>query len=369
MSKTHFSRGRQGFTLIELLIVIGIIGVLVALLLPAVNRIREGAKRTACANNLKQLALATINYNTTMLSLPYARKYDLVESYTWSELILPQLDQAAVASHYTTLPLMSTQTVPPGPVVPGANGPNGDYPIALPTGFMPAARNTIISVFLCPADLGPVTNDQGSTIDSFVRGNYRGCAGAADMYGSVVPPPGPAIRLPGAVGLFNVFSGQSFDSGTAKGVTVSLVKDGMSNTLLFSEGKVPTVSTNLAFPTTLLGAQWYGDMGGALFSTFLPPNAISADLIYGPCPADMNDTAYDPAGTKSCSNPAPYGPALTPFTSSGMGAQAAARSRHTGGVNAALGDGSVKFISVDIDGAVWMGMGTIAGNELISIPD
>src|SRR5579864_9370087 len=88
--RASLRRGRrEGFTLIELLVVITIIGILIGLLLPAINAARESARRATCANNLKQLAIGCLNFESAKKQLPYGRKYDIWDTFTWTELILP----------------------------------------------------------------------------------------------------------------------------------------------------------------------------------------------------------------------------------------------------------------------------------------
>src|SRR5262245_16106930 len=93
-------RGRTGFTLIELLVVIAIIGILIALLVPAVQKVREASARTTCSNNIKQLALACHAYHDVYHQMPYGRKFDNWDTYTWSELILPYIEQTSVYHGY-----------------------------------------------------------------------------------------------------------------------------------------------------------------------------------------------------------------------------------------------------------------------------
>src|SRR5438128_1473994 len=143
---------RHAFTLIELLVVIAIIAILIALLVPAVQKVREAAARAQCQNNLKQLALGCHNYHDTKKQFPYGRKFDNWDTYTWSELILPYIEQGNVYNGYAFINLNDWQQVYPGP-----NGPIGN------NALQRQSRHSVIATFLCPSDIGPNTNELGTT--------------------------------------------------------------------------------------------------------------------------------------------------------------------------------------------------------------
>jgi type II secretory pathway pseudopilin PulG len=342
---------RSAFTLIELIVIMVIIAIMMALLLPAVQRVRQSSWTSACSNNLRQLAEATFAYNQTNERFPYGRKYDVWNTYTWTELILPFIDQQNLAALYGP----SLQTSAYAATAPGPNGPQGDPSLA-------AARATKVPVFLCPADLGFLVDQETDNLNCSARGNYRGCSGTGDMYGSVIPgvDPTPPSAIPASgPGMFGVVANPTIMAGAtpALGIKAHQVPDGLSNTLLYSEGLEPSLRITAAGP---IGLMWYGNMGSALFSTSLTPNSSANDNIWGVCPGTIplpGDGAY-PA---PCASKAPTVAAFT--ANDGVGAYAAARSYHHGGVNAAYADGSVHFIRDNVDLNVWRALGTRSGGQ------
>jgi len=346
-------RKTNAFTLVELLVVIAIIGVLIALLLPAVQAAREAARATQCSNNLKQLALACHEQHTETGQFPYGRKYDIWDTYTWTQQILPFIEQVAVYDGYWTLPQRGyTPVFPPYPAAPTYPHPNG--PIGNDARLR-TSRHAKIPPFYCPSDASPAGNELTTTDFGFLRGNYSGCVGSGDMYGESVD----ATSGPWGIGIFGVRHGQSFDGGTqvdTRGARAEDITDGLSNTVLLSEMLVPTVPGWGG----VIGETIYGNMGGALFSVALTPNSSAADQVYGPCPSAQGDLSYRPLCVTIASHA--WGQPC------GAGAYAAARSNHPGGVNVAMGDGSVSFVTKSINQTVWRSLGTRQAGENAILP-
>jgi len=338
--------------LIELLVVIAIIAVLIGLLLPAVQKVRSAAARATCSNNLKQLALACHSYHDTSGALPYGRKYDNWDTYTWSTLVLPYFEQGNVFNGYArTMALTDWMQS-----YPGSNGPIGNDV------NQRNARHSMMKVYLCPADIGPNTNEIGTNEYGGIRGNYRGCTGSGDMYGSSVDTSGG----PWGIGVFGVVPFQTVDpnrkifttSGPkTAGVTLDGIVDGSSNTVMLSEGLSPETSAGWGGP---IGMTIYGNMGGGLLTTTLTPNSTSPDRPIGPCPQTQGISSYLAPCVSLGGN--------AWWTRSAVGAHAAARSMHGGGVNAAMADGSVRFVTDSVDLATWRAMGTRANGEAVTLP-
>jgi prepilin-type N-terminal cleavage/methylation domain-containing protein len=208
----HLSPRRNpsgAFTLIELLVVIAIIAILIGLLLPAVQKIREAANRMSCGNNLKQLGLAIHNYHDTVGTLPYVRSGGGQNRHTWALLLLPYLEQDNIYRTYQTPITGVNQTD-------GFNNHTSTDPTIV------AARQAKVKTFLCPTRhggqyLSPITT--GSTVTGLAS-DYAACTGDTNV-----------APTTGAFQLVN-------SNHMAAGLPFAAVADGLSNTLLIGEKHV-----------------------------------------------------------------------------------------------------------------------------------
>ncbi|MBN9519030.1 DUF1559 domain-containing protein [bacterium] len=315
------------FTLIELLVVIAIIAILIGLLLPAVQKVREAAARSKCTNNLKQLALGIHGYHDANNKLPPARKYgNNYNSFTWSLYTLPYIEQTAKFQGY-----------------PGLADNTGASDQTNAPAATQAALEAVVSTWMCPSDAyAPVGESGGGWARA--RGNYAGCVGAGSMYGTQLNS-----ATPFGPGVFTVTAG-STPTNAAK-YTLTTITDGTSNTMMLSERLSTTVTGWGGNP----GDITLGNMGAALFCSLNAPNTTVADSLRGN--AD-NDAAVCPQAHADNNYKAPCVGNATQAT-----AFASAFSKHTGGVNVALGDGSVRFVRNSVDITTWRGLGTSTGGE------
>jgi prepilin-type N-terminal cleavage/methylation domain-containing protein len=333
-------KSARGFTLVELLVVIAIVGILTAILLPAVQSAREAARRVSCVNNIKQLTLACLHYESRHGALPYARKADLPDAYTWTQLILPQIEQQDVQDMYFDLYVKD-----------GSTSPQYEYRPYGPDQRKRTARHAQIPQFYCPSDRTPAASELESPLWGYWRGNYRGCVGYIEMRRFTVVDSSKA-------GAFTVrrFQGPRVYGGGLDGkppeqVRLSDIIDGTMHTLLISEGIAPVSLPKYCGP---LGEVISGNIGGALFDARLAPNSNEPDRIERMCPREAGDVEY---------------PSLCQFAPNSAQATAAARSYHPGGVVASRVDGSVTFVFDDIDVKVWQAAGTRAGEEILRAID
>ena len=261
-------RSLAGFTLVELLVVIAIIGILIALLLPAVQAARESARRTQCNNNLKQVGVAMHTYNGAHKTLPWGEgkgnKLDPTITRrgccwgTWQTLLLPYLEQTNL-DDYVNLN--------------GNDGPtlmaNNNFPRYGATPNVENVTSKRIASLTCPSDevnpgaIKPTINGQVYSITSH---NYVVNYGNTDNYSrDITLPPWPATIK---------YGGCAFAWAEVFVARFSDILDGTSNTLMVSE----TCQGKL---TDLRGFSWWAL--GAQFTTVFPPNATSPDIVTQNC--------------------------------------------------------------------------------------
>lgn len=318
------SSRRRAFTLVELLVVIAIIGVLVGLLLPAVQAAREAARRMQCSNNLKQMGLAAHNYLDTHKALPTGEY--LCCWGTWMLQLLPFMEQGNMFAQYQF------------------NGMMVDFGAGTRYGSavnLPVTRIQMAS-FSCPSDSNTAAsnNYNGITFHNYVANHGNTTLGRKTPHGTT------------STGAPNIFGNAPFrfvgPNDKPQNMKLADLADGTSNTLLFSE-------TVQGVGGDLRGFAWWN--GGAHFSTYLAPNSNAPDVLenIAYCRGIPGAAGYNPR------NP-PCAAPTTAFPSS-----IAARSRHVGGVQAGMGDGSVQFISNSINLDTWRALSTAAGAETASL--
>jgi len=242
-------RRRLGFTLIELLVVIAIIAILIGLLLPAVQKVREAAARMSCQNNLKQLGLGHHTYHDANGNLMPPMGPSGCCWGTWMILIMPYVEQTPTYQLYQNWGGSdSTNTGFPAP----SNGTLGIRYGAAPNTTNVTGRR--FKVFTCPSDR------ENTPIGAMTNHNYSVNTGNGSTYRAA--PVGSTITP-----LAGMFDGGAL----TKKLKLTDMSDGLTNTLLMAEVLQGQASD-------LRGFQWWGDAAG--FSTFAPPNTSTPDQIY-----------------------------------------------------------------------------------------
>lgn len=334
---------KRGFTLVELLVVITIIGILIALLLPAVQAAREAARRLQCSNNLKQIGLAMHNYVSTHNMLPNTGWPDSVNGYPtdYSPLakLLPYSEQNNLHD------LIDYSQHPGGKFGVGYFGSADELRVIVAT---------VIPMFLCPSDSEDPLHE---TTSRFV-GTYT-VAGTNYAYNGG----------DGTSGALNMAMGVDMGGVSWVGAEVSFrdIKDGTTHTIAFTESlrgpcdspdgsSIPDVQIYCAAPCSIETAE-AAEAGGL--------SAISGSL-----------TSWN--GTRLCQwleSGSPTGPFMNGRFPPNCGwpdlfyksaKLTAARSRHPGGVNVCLCDGSVRFITDSIGLDIWRSLWTRDGGEIVS---
>ena len=354
------SRLRAGFTLIELLVVIAIIAILIGLLLPAVQKVREAAARMKCQNNLKQIGLALHNINTTEGKFPPG---SLDNGAMWSSWLMPYLEQTAVYQALWVLPENGHNDAG----IVGPSGSNGDWASPDP-GFANASitagvgtanygvggatgpateRNVaacelLIPGFRCPSTTLPEhvygPSYENWIVQKRVPINYAVCGSGVRVQFYTASD---AVNNDGAFQ-------HEWTGGAGTRLTVAAFTDGMSNTIFIGE---ENYDLQASYTVAQLDLQGVGRRKAVWqFGSDSIDCQFGLNEAFGSTGVPMNLTS--------------------PGTSVFSGAQLEAYivsfgSRHTGGANFLLGDGSVKFIRDSIDAPTYSALGTRAGNEVI----
>lgn len=342
------SRRRLGFTLVELLVVIAIIGVLVALLLPAVQAAREAARRSSCSNNLKQLAIGCHNYHDVILKFPlnYAITPGnnhwpdppdaLHRSTSWMVQVLPFIEQKPL---YDMFDFNFDVRLDPrnGPTVNAPNNPSNAF-----------AARTVVKTYLCPSDglnNGGILNQRQNAPGSgktWAVNNYKGVCGSNWAWGNfptATPPTGSTLPnfnstqwgvsqdgLDAGNGIF--FRGGRADIARHSCTPMAAITDGTSNTLMIGE-TIPRWCTHT----------WWYWFNGTTATTAVPLNNR----------AFCQTTASRNADLAACWEDWPNNYTFM--------------SQHPGGGQFALADGSVRFVANTIDLTLYRSLGTMQNGE------
>jgi prepilin-type N-terminal cleavage/methylation domain-containing protein/prepilin-type processing-associated H-X9-DG protein len=315
------SRKPLGFTLIELLVVIAIIGVLIALLLPAVQQAREAARRAQCSNNMKQLGLALHNYHDTYKIFP-TTTYNPNPGWNltaWTAMILPYMEQSLL---YDRINFNSLVYMASPPVM---DYTTTSYVISMAQNK--TAHNAVVSNYSCPSDV----NQSGMGVEIYTT-NPRGLSQMISYAGvHAAPYAFPYVRE----GTFTYFTGVMSDpNGLPIQRPLKAFSDGTSSTIFAMERKSMQYYNASATGTGLwAGSTWFTCLRIYTVITWNQPQAGT----YYAAPVLMPLYGINPLGSERTSGLQPFWP--TWFSAS----------FHPGGVNALMADGSVQFLSNSLD--------------------
>lgn len=356
---------RRGFTLVELLVVIAIIGVLVALLLPAVQAAREAARRTQCINNLRQFGLAAHNFEDTRKTLPPRVHTTVLNGCRCSSGATPQVMMLPFMEGKNKSDLfdLNYDTNSDSPI---------DAPPICPTGTIPAktganaqARLNDLKVFLCPSD------PSSARTFNAARMNYMGSLGGS-------------ASMSGGTNLDGIFAMAVQTGVELPGRRLGEVTDGTSNTAIFAEVKRGTYPGGGPSTPATTFDHTTNNVGGTYSGTTLTDGRTVAECLTGSSTQKIHyvgqqyyrgQIAQTWAYThtlpvnwnKQLSSGSPQQRYICGATGFSQIHQPAA-SYHPGGANLGLADGSTRFVTEATDFVVWQGAGSMNNGEATQLP-
>jgi prepilin-type N-terminal cleavage/methylation domain-containing protein len=311
------SRSRKGFTLIELLVVIAIIAILIGLLLPAVQKVREAAARSQCMNNLKQTSLALHNCNDTYGKLP-----PLVGTFGGP------LNGTPNTLHFWLLPFIEQDNLYKSAAYTRADGSTDYDPVNYPKPNLPVAASAAIKTFICPSDpsLGPDGHSSNAA--------NAGLPGTDNRAGGTSYAANAQVFATSFDANFQPHSGQGYARIPAT------FTDGTSNTVVFAE-KLAQCGENSTGARNG-GSFWYRNNFTSTYGPYF--DARSEAVQY------YNNT---------------FQVKPVPFTDPTVCKYYLPSTGHTGGMIVGLGDGSVRLVSASISPGTFWAATTPSGGEVL----